>query len=567
MKGLWTSAGLLALASAVGGLLLSSCEAESRDFGSELDGSNGTAGANGSGTAGGVTTAPPQDASVTDGNGGSGGGAAPSPPGGDAGMSMNGGGTGPDPMLSRGGAGGGPSSVLPGSSGEAGDTGIDGGSSGQDGGVGGAGLDAGASADGGLECLADEKLCDGICVDMDDPAYGCGPTTCDGTTCPSQSTGASVVCEDGACVIDECPDDYKQCDDICVAVSDPTYGCGATTCDESACPTPGAGTLVCEDGACVIGECGAGTKLCGDRCVTTDANNGCEEATRCTACANDEACVGSPSSCECVPTALTLACAGRNCGTVPDGCGGNHTCGGSCTSPNTCGGDGTPNVCGCAEIPMATACAGQSCGTASDGCGGNYTCGSCSAPTSVCVANECEECVSISDCPSGTFNCSNNTCMCRAPNSANVIKDGGFDDPSTLSSWTSSQASWSTDDADGCPASGSVQVDGPFSRCFQVPLVPAGGVEYSLGMISKSSSNAAGCFGGFYQDSNCTQPAGGANFLNLGGGGSSTTWTPSVARSPAPEGTRSILVECGSFESVRIDQIYLRVTGPAGSGF
>jgi hypothetical protein len=155
--------------------------------------------------------------------------------------------------------------------------------------------------------------------------------------------------------------------------------------------------------------------------------------------------------------------------------------------------------------------------------------------------------------------------MCRLPNSANVIQSGGFDDASALSGWTSSQATWSSDDADACPASGSVQVDGSISRCFQVPLVPAGGVEYSLGMISKSGSN--GCLGMFYQDSNCTQGAGTADFLNLGGGGSLTTWTPSVARSPAPEGTLSIRVECGLGESMRIDQIYLRVTGPSGSGF
>src|SRR5678815_4499121 len=35
----------------------------------------------------------------------------------------------------------------------------------------------------------------------------------------------------------------------------------------------------------------------------------------------------------------------RNCGTIPDGCGGTLTCG-SCTAPATCGGGGVANVCG-----------------------------------------------------------------------------------------------------------------------------------------------------------------------------------------------------------------------------
>jgi hypothetical protein len=44
----------------------------------------------------------------------------------------------------------------------------------------------------------------------------------------------------------------------------------------------------------------------------------------------------------CVPT--TCAAEGKNCGSIPDGCGGTLTCG-SCSS-GTCGGGGVPNVCG-----------------------------------------------------------------------------------------------------------------------------------------------------------------------------------------------------------------------------
>lgn len=45
----------------------------------------------------------------------------------------------------------------------------------------------------------------------------------------------------------------------------------------------------------------------------------------------------------CLPT--TCEAAGKNCGTVPDGCGGTLTCG-TCSGIDTCGGGGRPNVCG-----------------------------------------------------------------------------------------------------------------------------------------------------------------------------------------------------------------------------
>jgi phosphatidylinositol-3-phosphatase len=45
----------------------------------------------------------------------------------------------------------------------------------------------------------------------------------------------------------------------------------------------------------------------------------------------------------CEPT--TCAAQRKNCGSIPDGCGATIDCG-SCTSPQTCGGDGSANVCG-----------------------------------------------------------------------------------------------------------------------------------------------------------------------------------------------------------------------------
>ena len=460
-------------------------------------------------------------------------------------------------------------------------------------------------------CAAGKKKCGDECVSIDDPAYGCGAASCDATACPSQGTGGTVVCEGSACVIGTCPANYKKCGGKCVAVSDPTYGCGATTCDATACPAAGSGTVVCQASACVVGTCGAGTKKCGDKCVTIDANNGCADAAKCTPCANNEACAGSPTTCQCVPTPMTTACTGK-CGTVPNGCGGTYTCSG-CTAPQTCGGGGTANVCGCTPTPMATACNGKNCGTVSNGCGGTYTCGSCTSPQTcagagvanvcgctkiamstacsqkscgtapdgcngtytcgtcsspsalICVSNACKQCSSVADCPANSFNCINNACVCRTPSTANVINDGGFDKQSDLSKWTSTGTVWTNSDADACPGSGSITISGgSIKRCFQIPRVPASGAEYAFGFRYKAGPEGNGCIGGTFQDANCTQN--GSFFINVPANESSV-WSSEFFQGSVPEGTSSISVECRNGSFLTMDQMFLRKTGFTGPGF
>jgi hypothetical protein len=50
---------------------------------------------------------------------------------------------------------------------------------------------------------------------------------------------------------------------------------------------------------------------------------------------------------ECTDACMKASCdlAEKNCGAIPDGCGGTLECGG-CAAPETCGGSGTANVCG-----------------------------------------------------------------------------------------------------------------------------------------------------------------------------------------------------------------------------
>ena len=57
--------------------------------------------------------------------------------------------------------------------------------------------------------------------------------------------------------------------------------------------------------------------------------------------------MGCSSDGECVPA--TCKDAGKDCGTIPDGCGETLECG-TCTAPETCGGGGEENVCGCTTL-------------------------------------------------------------------------------------------------------------------------------------------------------------------------------------------------------------------------
>lgn len=73
----------------------------------------------------------------------------------------------------------------------------------------------------------------------------------------------------------------------------------------------------------------------------------------------------------CTPS---YSCFGK-CGSVPDGCGGQASCGSCAWGTGTCGGGGVPNVCGCAPVD----CTGR-CGTLYDGCGHAKDCGGCTYP-------------------------------------------------------------------------------------------------------------------------------------------------------------------------------------------
>lgn len=134
-------------------------------------------------------------------------------------------------------------------------------------------------------------------------------------------------------------------------------------------------------GACAPVICGVGGKDCG---VLPD---GCGGVANCSTnpagkpdCTPGETCGGAgPNVCgssSCTPVTCPLT--GKNCGVLSDGCSAVLQCG-VCPAGQICGGGGVANVCGCTPN-NAAACAGKDCGPAVNNCGQSVDCGKCSAP-------------------------------------------------------------------------------------------------------------------------------------------------------------------------------------------
>ena len=213
----------------------------------------------------------------------------------------------------------------------------------------------------------------------------------------------------------KCEDRKKTCadypSDICGKQPD---GCGGLTADCGKCTLP----EVCGGGG-VPSHCGGGvlTDDAGNACVPRTKTacgtglcgtipDGCGGVVDCgtTNCKNGDLCGGGGTANQCgqptcVATIKSVACNGKNCGFVGDGCGNIYDCtvGTGCTAPAICGGGGQANVCG-GGVPTAdggagggtcipktsAACTGKQCGPFADGCGKVYTCPACTVSGESC---------------------------------------------------------------------------------------------------------------------------------------------------------------------------------------
>jgi hypothetical protein len=180
-----------------------------------------------------------------------------------------------------------------------------------------------------------------------------------------------------------------------------TVQCG--TCGSSlTCDSNGSCGCSAENTAdLVAANCGSGS--CGDLEVTDRCGGRRTISCGSTCAGQGETCgggnPGTANVCGCTPETAVQFCAryGKNCSTFsgPDNCGVRRTnvaCG-TCTLPQTCAGAGTAGVCGC--TPTTCAAQGKNCGQIPDECGGSLNCGGCSGTGQTCgggapaVANVC----------------------------------------------------------------------------------------------------------------------------------------------------------------------------------
>jgi hypothetical protein len=217
-------------------------------------------------------------------------------------------------------------------------------------------------------CAAGYKSCAQSCVQISDPAYGCGSGCM-----PCALPHADARCAGAACAIKACEPGFQDCD------GDPSNGCEADLEQPShcgACGTACAPGQVCTASGCAP-QCNPPLTSCNGACVdlTTSAKN----------------CGGCGSDCHKIPES-TAACSAGTCST-PTCASGYTLCNGSCVDLTSdsfnCGACNASCPTGCANSvcscpPGFTYCPKQAGGSAT--CVAlatdQYACGTC---TTNCV--------------------------------------------------------------------------------------------------------------------------------------------------------------------------------------
>jgi alpha-tubulin suppressor-like RCC1 family protein len=111
-------------------------------------------------------------------------------------------------------------------------------------------------------CGEGTKLCNGLCVPMSAPKYGCAAETC----APCSLSGGYATCKSGACGVESCMGSGADCDGTFANGCEVNTLTSATNC--GACGTVCGTSQVCSKGACKS-SCDIGTTKCGASCVDT----------------------------------------------------------------------------------------------------------------------------------------------------------------------------------------------------------------------------------------------------------------------------------------------------------
>jgi len=176
-------------------------------------------------------------------------------------------------------------------------------------------------------------MCDGECVGLGDPAYGCNASTCDPCSLPHVTEHA---CDAVGCAISACEEMWGDCDDEadsgCEQSLNVLNHCGG--CDV-ACVAPDEGSASCATGTCLV-SCDPSYTLCGATCerVGNDVEHceGCGLAcpsvpnatVSCVASECNFSCLGGYANCN--DSCVSLATDAKNCGWCGHDCGANNAC-------------------------------------------------------------------------------------------------------------------------------------------------------------------------------------------------------------------------------------------------
>jgi len=290
------------------------------------------------------------------------------------------------------------------------------------------GTDAPADNDGSAEgeagCGPDQKMCGGGCVPLDDPATGCGNTSCGPCLLPH----ATAQCDSGRCAVGICAAGFADCDLL------PDNGCEASLAnDVDHC---GACGRACSNSHVLSRECAAG--LCVSACElgfgncdrpATGPDDGCErvvsqDAASCGSCGNDCSaqgagfvCGGVPIQCGCVDNVnCRIGASTGTCDPTTGAC----RCGPTrCRPGEACiAVDAGPDLCSCNG---GSACGeGETCCQTPGGCrdlqSDPSNCGACgrACPNGLfCIAGACT-CNADAQCNAGSpGTCTAGQCVCN----------------------------------------------------------------------------------------------------------------------------------------------------------
>ncbi|HET6150304.1 MAG TPA: hypothetical protein VFH68_22380 [Polyangia bacterium] len=450
-----------------------------------------------------------------------------------------------------------------------------------------------------LRCQANATTCLSQCTTNADcvPGFFCSGTTCtatktNGSVCATGTECTSGFCTDGVCCNVQCNGTCTTCGTgTCTQVkgADDNDTCtGANTCSSVATCLKKQGQPCSVTTDCAVGVCADGV------CCNTTCTGQCESCSNgvtrgvCGAVTTPRTpCAGAGTTClghcdgttraTCVYPGSTTSCGPANCsgqiGMLERFCAAGGVCPAATMVP--CGGFGC----------NGTACA-SSCASGQGLCGGACVdvqsspthcgagCAICGGTMPKCAAGTCVQCTVATDCAgAGSICTANHTCACRPKSATNMLVNPGFDSATLLSSsWApSGGASFATDDADGCPGSGSVQTVvtmpafdfGNFRQCVRITAP-----SYSFGFKYKAPANASGScmLETFTNTTDCT--SGTVNHV-VGIGtpqfAPATDWTsiPNLPFQPV-NGEQSVLIMCQTNTTgpaMFFDQIYLNTAG------